>query len=347
MNLSQKRILIFGGTGSLGQSLLKRFLVFNQVVVLSRDESKHWTLRNEFNNKNLSHEIGDIRDQKRVASVVLKHKPNIILIASALKHVDTCENTPYESIQTNVLGISNVIDSTIENSEKLGELEAVVMISTDKACSPTNVYGMCKALAERIVINASMEHDFTRFIGVRYGNVLQSRGSIIPLFQWQVANLDKLTVTHKAMTRYVMTLDDSIDLIVRAVNEANTGEIFIPKVYSMRIIDLANIFADKYGKKIEIVGIRPGEKVHEELISLPESLRTVSDKNIFRMLPSHSRIDADKDMFSYTSADDVMERAELEYYLKSLDIFDADYDSYVGKKIEEIDTSGQPTNVNY
>lgn len=339
MHISNKRVLIFGGTGSLGRSLIRRLVNDNEVIIFSRDEAKHWTIKNELGHRNLFHEVGDIRDRQRVFEVVGRHRPNVILIASALKQVDTCENTPNESIQTNILGIGNVVDAAIENEAKLGDLEAVTMISTDKACAPTNVYGMCKALAERIVTNASRQHIFTRFIGVRYGNVLQSRGSIIPLFQWQAQNLDSLTVTHEDMTRYVMTLDQSIDLILKAVATAESGEIFLPRLRSMRIIDLAQIFAKRHGKGIVITGIRPGEKLHEELISPSESLRVTLENDVYRMRPSHSEISNDASIFSYMSDDDVMPQDELEAYLESIGVFTSSLDDYVGNTIEEIDVS--------
>ena len=339
MNISNKRVLIFGGTGSLGRSLIRRLVNDNTVIVFSRDEAKHWTIKNELGQKNLLHEVGDIRDRNRVFEVVRRHIPNVILIASALKQVDTCENAPNESVQTNVIGISNVVDATIENESKLVDLEAVTMISTDKACAPTNVYGMCKALAERIVTNASRQHTFTRFIGVRYGNVLQSRGSIIPLFQWQAQNLDALTVTHEDMTRYVMTLDQSIDLIVNAVTNAESGEIFLPRLRSMRIIDLAEIFAKRYSKKIAITGIRPGEKLHEELISPSESLRVTLENDVYRMRPSHSEICNTASIFSYMSDDDVMPIHELETYLEAIGVLSSSLEDYPGNTIEEIDVS--------
>lgn len=338
MSVENKRIMIFGGTGSLGRSLIRRLVEKNQLSLFSRDEAKHWTIKNEFGTKNLQHTVGDIRDKSRVREALKNFRPHIILIASALKQVDTCEDSPMESIQTNILGVHNIVNTVIDISEKMSDLEAVTMISTDKACAPTNVYGMCKAIAERVVTNASQYHDFTKFIGVRYGNVLQSRGSIIPLFQWQAENAEALTVTHEDMTRYVMTLDQSIDLIFQAVNDARSGEIFLPRLRSMNILDLAKIFARRYSKDIEITGIRPGEKLHEELISPPESLRVQLNNGIYKMAPAYSKIEKSSTPFSYLSNDDVMSIEELESYLDELGIFGKALDSFEGKTIEEIAT---------
>jgi UDP-N-acetylglucosamine 4,6-dehydratase/5-epimerase len=337
--LENKKVLIFGGTGSLGQALIRRLIDANKVVIFSRDEAKHWTIKNRITSDNLKHEIGDIRDLKRVTESIKVHQPDYIIIASALKQVDTCENFPHESIQTNIIGVSNVIDGVSSLQDHLKNLSAVVMVSTDKACAPTNVYGMSKAIAERVVTNASQFANSCRFIGVRYGNVLQSRGSIIPLFHWQARNLPHLTLTHKDMTRYIMTLDESIDLITNACLNAQSGEIFMPKLKSMRIIDLAEIFARRFDKKIKITGIRPGEKLHEELISEPESLRVKTYKDVYILRSSLSELNGSGKAFSYRSDQGVVSRSELEDYLDTIHIFEKSVADFEGKHIEEINTS--------
>ncbi|MEK7802620.1 MAG: polysaccharide biosynthesis protein, partial [Pseudomonadota bacterium] len=191
MNFQNKKILIIGGTGSLGRALIRRLSEDNEIIVYSRDEAKHWTIRNQLTPKqNVQFEVGDIRDANRVEEIILKVKPHIILIAAALKQVDTCERSPFESIQTNTLGIHNVINAVVRQEDRLTTLETVLMVSTDKACAPTNVYGMCKAISERVVTSQSISGSSIKFVGVRYGNVLESRGSIIPLFRWQADHLD-------------------------------------------------------------------------------------------------------------------------------------------------------------
>jgi len=331
------RILIFGGTGSLGRALVRRLSGSNALILFSRDEAKHWTIRNQLGpNSNVSYAVGDIRDGARVEDALLRFQPTIAIIAAALKQVDTCEITPYESIQTNVQGIKNVVDAVTRQVDRLPALQAVLMVSTDKACAPTSVYGMCKAIAERLVTCQCLALDRPRFIGVRYGNVLQSRGSIIPLFRWQASKGGCFTVTHPQMTRFVMTLDESIDLIISTVKGAVSGEIWLPKLRSMRIMDLAQIFSDRYGKPIELIGMRPGEKLHETLVSEAESVRVAFDGNYYRMEPAHRTVAPDAKIFSHHSNDDLFERDELAEYLESIGIFERSLADFVGREIEEI-----------
>ena len=281
--------------------------------------------------------MGDIRDKNRVSECLRVFNPDIVIIAAALKQVDTCEMSPFESIQTNVLGINNVIQCTLEMETQLLSLESVLLVSTDKACAPTNVYGMCKAISERLITSSMKSSKRVKYLGVRYGNVLESRGSIIPLFKYQVSHGDSLTVTDLDMTRFIMTLDESIDLIVAALNNADSGEIWLPKIRSMRIRDLAEIFAKKYTKEIKVVGIRPGEKMHEDLISQTESLRVRYEDPYFKMSPSFIK-NISTSAFSYSSIDDLLTIQELEDFLNSLNIFEDNLDSLVGLRIEEIRT---------
>jgi UDP-glucose 4-epimerase len=340
MNLNNERILIFGGTGSLGQSLIRRLGSDNHLILFSRDEAKHWTLKNSLpKNSNLTFIVGDVRDYSRVQEALINSVPSIVIIASALKQIDTCELSPYESIQTNLLGIKNIVDCVSLIGDKISSLKTVLMISTDKACAPTNVYGMCKAIAERIVTSQSKYSNSVKFLGVRYGNVLESRGSIIPLFKHQIQNSQYLTVTHEEMTRFIMTLDQSIDLIQKTILEGKSGEIWIPNIKSMRILDLAEIFSEKFNKSVKVTGIRPGEKLHEDLISPPESIRT-------RKLVEHYVIDTpfsepieSHQFFSYSSNSDVLSKSKLSNYLESLGIFEKNIKDFVGRTIEEIDTS--------
>lgn len=335
--LVDERVLVFGGTGSLGRALLGRLAGANKLMLFSRDEAKHWTIRNQVGpNDNVFYAVGDIRDGARVEEVLLRFQPTVVIIAAALKQIDTCETVPSESIQTNVLGIKNVVDAVSRQGDRLADLDTVLMVSTDKACAPTNVYGMCKALAERLVTSQCLAFERPRFIGVRYGNVLQSRGSIIPLFRWQAANNHFFTVTHPEMTRFVMTLDESIDLIAASVKAAASGEIWLPKLRSMKILDLAQIFADRYGKPIKFIGMRPGEKLHEALISDEESVRVCYDGTYYRMAPAHSTVATNAKIFNQRSDGDLLRQDELAAYLETIGIFDYSLGEFIGREIEEI-----------
>lgn len=333
---TKKRVLIFGGTGSLGLSLIQRLKDVYDVSIFSRDEAKHWTIKNQHKNSNLSFYVGDIRDYERVFDVLYKENPDIVIIASALKQVDTCELSPEESVKTNIVGPKNVINAVVNNKKNLS-CDTVLFVSTDKACEPVNVYGMSKAISERIVTSNEMFHNDIRFLGVRYGNVLESRGSIIPLFKHQALYSDSLTVTHKDMTRFLMTLDQSVDLILNTINMGKSGEIWIPKLPSMKILDLANIFAKRYNKRVEMISIRPGEKIAETLVGVSESLRTREVDGHYIISPAHYNISSERPYFEYTSSDDVLDIDNLEKYLdEELGIIGQDIESFVGKKIEEI-----------
>ena len=336
VSLSDERVLVFGGTGSLGRALIQRLKGSNALMLFSRDEAKHWTIRNQVGTNNIDYAVGDIRDGERVEEVLLRFQPSIVIIAAALKQVDTCEMTPYESVQTNVLGIKKVIDAVSRQVDRLPRLESVLMVSTDKACAPTNVYGMCKAIAERMVTSQCLAFRRPHFVGVRYGNVLEFRGSIIPLFRWQAENHRCFTVTHRDMTRFVMTLDESIDLIAAAAKGATSGEIWLPRLKSMKILDLAEIFSARSGKPIEMVGMRPGEKLHEALVSEPELVRVTYDGTYYRMAPAHSAVALDAKFFGYTSCDDVLSKNDLAAYLELIGIFVRGLSEFVGKEIEEI-----------
>lgn len=337
--IKDEKILIFGGTGSLGQSLVRRYRSLNELVLFSRDEAKHWTIKNNLPiNSNVKFIVGDVRDVNRVKEALVRTNPTIVIMASALKQVDTCELSPYESVQTNLLGIKNIVDSVSSLNGKLNSLHTVLMISTDKACAPTNVYGMCKAISERIVTTESKNSSTVKFLGVRYGNVLESRGSIIPLFKHQILHNEFLTITHEEMTRFIMTLDQSIDLIQKTILEGNSGEIWIPNLKSMRILDLAQIFAGKFNKPIKFTGIRPGEKLHEDLISAPESIRTRKLLDHFIIdTPFHEPISQNK-IFTYSSNTNILGKTELSIYLDSIGIFEKNISDFIGRNIEEIDT---------
>ena len=325
--VSNKKIMIIGGSGSLGMSLIKRLGTDNELYVLSRDESKHWSLKNKFKDSNLTFMVSDIRDYDRMEKIFNRVNPHIIIIAAALKHVDVCELSPEESIATNLSGVSNVVDIVENNQETLSDLETVLMVSTDKACSPINVYGMCKSISERVVLEKSRHIPGVKFVATRYGNVLETRGSIVPLFMHQAKNNDFVTVTREDMTRFVMTLDDSVDLILNCIENGQSGETYIPKLKAMKIVDLAEIFADRYGKQIKVIGIRSGEKIHEDLINETESLRTVDMGDVFVVKPIYETKIYNDEVFRYDSSV-TLTKSELIEYFKSIDLFDKNVDDF-------------------
>lgn len=330
------RFLIFGGTGSLGKQLIERLAPKNSVFVYSRDEAKHWTLKNGLASRSelnpVTFLVGDIRDPIRVKEAIDHVKPEVIIIAAALKQVDTCELSPNESVATNVQGTQNVIRAINDSNHRT---QKVLFVSTDKACAPVNVYGMCKAISERIVTSqAKTGHDDVKYLAVRYGNVLESRGSIIPLFQYQAENSDCLTVTDPDMTRFLMTLNDSVDLIETTLKLGKTGETWIPRLPAMRIGDLAEIYATRANKQIRIIGLRPGEKQHEDLINNSESARAHKDGDHYVIAPAF--LAGTGPNFTYSSNDEVMTRSDLEQHLQKLGILDASLDQFKGRDIEEI-----------
>ncbi len=285
--ITGKSILILGGTGSLGHAIVKKWASVgsgNTITIFSRDEDKQWKMKREYPLINFI--IGDIRDYHAVASALKVASPNIVIIASALKHIDVCENHPSEAIKTNILGTQNVIEAVDSN---LGRIEKVLFISTDKACAPTNTYGMCKSISERLIIEASIKKkgslvsgslvgsgSLVDYIVVRYGNVINSRGSLIPKFLEIALNPKEInfTVTDPGMTRFFMSLDDSLDLIENALISAQSGEVFVPHIKSFRIIDIAKWFSIKFKKEITYTGVRPGERLDESLINLSELPRS-------------------------------------------------------------------------
>lgn len=297
--LDNKKIVITGGTGSLGKTLVRRILSGSlgkprKVVVLSRDEAKQHDMRIEYMHRPaatdeiiysnfaqlLEFQIGDVRDFSSVATAI--SDADIVFNAAALKQVPACEYFPFEAIRTNLIGAQNIIRAI---RELRLPVETVVGVSTDKAVSPVNVMGMTKALQERQFIRANIDCPKTRFIVVRYGNVLASRGSVIPLFHHQIRSGGTVTLTDKRMTRFLLSLEEAVDTILGAVEHARPGETFIPRCPSARIEDLAAVLIGNRPNKIEVTGIRPGEKLHEVLISEEEAMRTVRRGNFYAIAP--------------------------------------------------------------
>lgn len=283
------RIVITGGTGSLGRRLTDRILSGRHgnpesVVIFSRDEARQHQMRLDYLQRraatddiifqnfqdHLEFRIGDVRNVDSVAAVL--READIVLNAAAMKQVPTCEYFPFEATQTNIGGAENIVWA-IESYDL--PVETVVGISTDKACKPVNVMGMTKAVQERIFIQGNMRRPETRFVIVRYGNVLSSRGSVIPLFHDQIRNGGPVTITTSDMTRFLLSLDQAVDTVVAAVALAEPGEILVPDTPSALITNVADALIGDRDISVEITGIRPGEKVHEVLISDEEAPRTV------------------------------------------------------------------------
>jgi FlaA1/EpsC-like NDP-sugar epimerase len=287
------------------------------VVVASRDEGKHWELKNRFKHShadffaNLSTEICDVRDYERVHQVISKNRPNIIIAAQAMKQVDTCEANPNECIKTNINGTQNIIHA-VENQIN-HKVECVCFISTDKACNPVNVYGMAKSISERLVLNASVG-SATRYVVTRYGNVLSSKGSIVPLFIKQATDesCKAFTVTHTNMTRFLMTLEESVDLIDDAITHGESGTMWIPSLSSVSIMHLAEYFSDRYGKPFKIIGIRPGEKIHESLASSEEMSKCIIKED---RIVVHSSIGQTDLGDEYSSDKCLISKEELYHYM--------------------------------
>jgi UDP-glucose 4-epimerase len=298
--LEGKRILVTGGTGSLGQALARRLLTGEmgrpaKIIIFSRDEAKQHDMRLDYlqrraatdeiiyqNSKELlTFRIGDIRDD--YSSVVQAVRDaNVILHTAALKQVPTCEYFPFEAVQTNILGAQNLARVVRENDTSV---ELVIAVSTDKACKPINVMGMTKALQERIIIQANLECSETRFTCVRYGNVIASRGSVVPLFLDQIRGGGPVTITLKAMTRFLLRMDHAVDTVFDAVRSGLAGETYVPKAPSARVVDIAEVLINGRDIPITFVGIRPGEKIHEILVSEEECHRTIERDDYYVICP--------------------------------------------------------------
>jgi FlaA1/EpsC-like NDP-sugar epimerase len=335
VNLKGKRVVVTGGTGSLGKVLVRRLLggemgFPSAIVVFSRDEAKQHDMRLTYKNRVaatdeivyhnfqelLEFVIGDVRDFHAVASVL--RGADAVFNAAALKQVPTCEYFPFEAVQTNIAGPENIVRAIREHNLPI---DTVVGISTDKAAKPVNVMGMTKAIQERVFITANLTCPRTRFICVRYGNVLASRGSVIPLFHEQIRTGGPLTVTTEDMTRFLLSLDQAVDTIFAALKGAKRGETYIPRVPSARMMDLAKALIGKRPVEIKVTGIRPGEKVDEILISEEERFRSVDRGNYYAIRPILPEIQSGDEPLAklegeYSSATDLMSNEQLCALLK-------------------------------
>lgn len=348
--LRNKTILVTGGTGSLGKVLIRRLLsnemgTPKKIIVLSRDEAKQHEMRISYLNSRaptdeiiynnfrrlLEFRIGDVRDYHSISAAL--QGVDFVFNAAALKQVPSCEYFPFEAVKTNIEGPENIVRAIREL--KL-PVHTVVGISTDKACKPVNVMGMTKALQERIFITANLDCPGTRFICVRYGNVLASRGSVIPLFHEQIRAGGPVTITTADMTRFLLSLDQAVDTIFAAVKGAFPGETYIPRVPSAKVTDIAKVLIGNRKIKTVITGIRPGEKIHEILVSEEEANRTITRKNYHVIQPILPEIERSgkKGPFlarEFSSADNVMTRSELAVTLKQHDLMIKDADKPDGE----------------
>ena len=318
-----KKLLIFGGSGFLGHKLTLKYIDTHLIYIYSRDEAKHWKMKLDFNNSpNLVFIIGDIRDKEKVCNVLSRTNPDIVIIASALKHIEKCEEEIDESIQTNIIGTQNVVNCIEEHHISLTRLKKVCFISTDKACSPVNVYGMCKAISEAIIVQKSIILKNIDFTVVRYGNVLNSTGSIIPSLHAIGKNprIESYNITDMNMTRFLMTHDDSTDLINHAITVGHSGDIIIPKLISCKIIDLITIFSELYNKPINISNIRPGEKILESLINETQSRRLVINNEYYYIKPFEVDESSRGDTIDYNSRINPLSCEQLKQYLIDYDI---------------------------
>jgi len=287
-----KILLITGGTGSFGNAVLRRFLKteeFAEIRIFSRDEKKQDDMRQFYNNDKIKFFIGDVRDKYSVDYVM--YGVDYVFHAAALKQVPSCEFFPMEAIKTNVKGTENVIDSAIKNNVK-----KLILLSTDKAVYPINAMGMSKAIAEKVMIAKARQigENDTTLCGTRYGNVMASRGSVIPLFIDQIKNHQAITITDPNMTRFMMTLDDAVDLVLYAFNNGMPGDIFVQKAPAATIGDLAIVLKEIYNadNEIKIIGVRHGEKIYETLINREEMSKALD-------LDSYYRIPADNRNLNY------------------------------------------------
>ena len=290
--MPNKKLLITGGTGSFGNAYLNRALktaMFSEIFILSRDEKKQDDLRKKLNDDRVKFFIGDVRDVNSVNQVV--KNVDYIFHAAALKQVPSCEFFPLEAVKTNIFGTENVL-----NAAEIYDIKKAVILSTDKAAYPINAMGMSKALMEKVMIAKSrmLNNNKSIFCGTRYGNVMGSRGSVIPLFISQIKNNKDLTITDSNMTRFMMSLDDAVDLVDYAFENANQGDLFIKKAPASTIETLASSLIEIFNSKskIRVIGIRHGEKMHETLVTKEEMLKSEN-------LGDHFRIKADSRDLNY------------------------------------------------
>lgn len=313
--MTNKRILIIGGTGALGKTLIRLYQGSNIIRVLSRDEHKQVTLSKSVSD-NVTFMIGDVKDRDSLINVIEEFRPNVVINTAALKHVPVCEANPFESVNVNIIGHQNLLDAIKRSRHKI---ETIIFVSTDKACKPINVYGMCKSISERLYIEYAKRQTDIKVCIVRYGNVLESTGSVIPFFKQLLEKGEKyLPITDLEMTRFLLTLDQAVDLIEWSYNSPYShGRIAVPKVHSFKIVDVANALIKAYNAdcNLKVIGIRPGEKIHEEMISSEEWRSTEEYENYLiteKIIRSNGK--------SYDSNSSVMPADKVYDFLKSVKV---------------------------
>ena len=284
--IKDKTLLITGGTGSFGNAVLEKFIhskMFTEIRIFSRDEKKQDDLRKKVSNPKVKFYIGDVRDYRSVENVMLG--VDYIFHAAALKQVPSCEFFPLEAVKTNVLGTENVLDAAIKHNVK-----KVVVLSTDKAVYPINAMGISKAMMEKVMVAKSRNSGSTIISGTRYGNVMASRGSVIPLFVNQIKMGKSLTITDPNMTRFMMTLDDAVDLVLFAFNNANPGDIFVQKAPAATIDILVKSLKELYNSDsdLNLIGTRHGEKLYESLMTREDKMKSEDLEDYYR-IPADNR----------------------------------------------------------
>jgi FlaA1/EpsC-like NDP-sugar epimerase len=306
--LDGKRVLVTGGTGSLGGALVRRLLTGEmgapaKVTIFSRDEAKQHDMRIMWSHseyatddvayrdyaRTLEFKIGDVRDYPAVLAAV--SQADVVFHAAALKQVPSCEYAPYEAVQTNVVGAMNVARAILSDSSNVS---LAIAISTDKACKPVNVMGMTKALQERVFVTANLSQSKTKFMCVRYGNVISSRGSVVPLFLSQIQRGGPVTVTLERMTRFLITLDQAVDTVFAAARGGEAGDTYIPRIPAVFVMDIAKALIGDRPIKIKITGVRPGEKVDEVMVSEEEVFRTIERGGYYVIRPMLPELSGDQ-----------------------------------------------------
>tara|TARA_E500000305_G_scaffold111694_1_gene126841 strand:- start:1675 stop:2631 length:957 start_codon:yes stop_codon:yes gene_type:complete len=318
MKVKNKNIMIIGGTGALGNTLTSRYCNDNNIVIFSRDEHKQVEMKQKF--ENVIYQIGDVKDKESLLQSLNEYKPDVVINTAALKHVPICEDNPYESVKTNIIGHKNLIECI---NLCIHKIETLMFISTDKACKPINVYGMCKAISERLYVDFANKQNDIKVVLCRYGNVLESTGSVIPFFKKLLNNgSDTLPITNEKMTRFLLSLDESVDLIEWALNHNDShGNIVVPRLESLKVVDLAKEIGKTYGFddiKLNLIGIRPGEKIHEEMVSLEESLR-VKEYDKYFMITDEI---ISNTPFSFSSDLIIMPKNKVGKFLKEKGVID-------------------------
>ena len=311
-----KKILIIGGTGALGQALTKKYLKYNEIIIFSRDEHKHVELSRKL--PNVRFHIGDVKDKDSMLQVLNEYTPDVVIHTAAMKHVPVCEDNPYESVKVNIIGHKNLIDAVSLSRHKI---ETLMFISTDKACKPMNVYGMCKAISERLYVDFANKQNDMKVVLCRYGNVLESTGSVIPFFKGLLdSGNQELPITDKRMTRFLISLEESVDLIDWAFKHSEShGKIIVPKLNSLKVTHLAKELGKSYGInniKLNYIGIRPGEKIHEEMVSLEESLRSKTFDKYFMITDGV----INEEPWSFASNTVIMQTEEVEEFLREKEV---------------------------